>query len=602
VAVPGATAAVPQTRAPAPPPGGKIDTAPPPPAAETSPESSATTTPPDLEAEAAALFSDSPARAAAPRTVDFTCPFCDAELHLPADVAGKKSPCPECRRIIKVPELTKSGPKDWRNANVSGPSAARPVAEPEPEGAWGSTTVRMVGGEALVEAGVVKKRKRPKTLFQKAFLPGLVTLVVVGTVVGAVVAYATFTQNRERKARDAADAFAGSDDARKQVGPAGQAALFTLVGDYHLRTGKPRSGVEARDHYGKAVALLAPMPADSERDLALADLAPAEVHLGGGGEDVRNEVRLSWDEVHKLVRAALAGVHSPEGRLLALRGVVRNLVAEGQADRVLPLTTQVFSSPEADRSEALATAGLEFLAAGDRARAEKAADQALAPYDAKKPPPVKQALIALAVALEKKVPKAGKGPDEEADRLAGEAEGQARLGKWDEARQRTRTGNFGPLAQFRTLAAVALAALDTRPAAEAGPDVDAAVRFLQEVPDRRELSWLMLRLTEAGVRAGLPPDRLDALAAAIPDPALRGRAQFLLFQARLAANSQPAEEAALDKVEPRSVGRLLALAALARHNTALDPAWARPVAGWEEPRRAFASAGVALGLVDRLRK
>src|SRR5438128_860889 len=45
---------------------------------------------------------------AATQTVDFSCFYCEAELHLDAGLAGKQAPCPECKRIIKVPVLVKN--------------------------------------------------------------------------------------------------------------------------------------------------------------------------------------------------------------------------------------------------------------------------------------------------------------------------------------------------------------------------------------------------------------------------------------------------------------------------------------------------------------
>src|SRR5947209_1257075 len=77
---------------PAPPSAATADTTPAPaPAAPAGPSQA------DLEAEAASLLADKPEQAAPveSKTVDFTCPMCDAELHLPADLAGKKHPCPE---------------------------------------------------------------------------------------------------------------------------------------------------------------------------------------------------------------------------------------------------------------------------------------------------------------------------------------------------------------------------------------------------------------------------------------------------------------------------------------------------------------------------
>src|SRR5579859_5246257 len=62
--------------------------------------------PADIEAHAAALFSDEP-RSAEPadtKTIDFNCPYCDEPIKLSADLAGKRAQCPECKQIIKVPE------------------------------------------------------------------------------------------------------------------------------------------------------------------------------------------------------------------------------------------------------------------------------------------------------------------------------------------------------------------------------------------------------------------------------------------------------------------------------------------------------------------
>src|SRR5262245_60284402 len=78
------------------------------PACKTSVSVAAPIAPPaDLEAFAAAAFSEEPAaqkaaaEAAAPKstqTIDFNCYYCDAELHLPAEQGGKQIPCPECKR------------------------------------------------------------------------------------------------------------------------------------------------------------------------------------------------------------------------------------------------------------------------------------------------------------------------------------------------------------------------------------------------------------------------------------------------------------------------------------------------------------------------
>src|SRR5258708_5628704 len=90
----------------------------------------------DAESAAAEAFADEPATGPKEvRTVDFNCPFCDAELKLSVELAGKRTSCPECRRIIKVPEVVQEGPKDWRKAARIGPSGPRAQDERAPEGA-----------------------------------------------------------------------------------------------------------------------------------------------------------------------------------------------------------------------------------------------------------------------------------------------------------------------------------------------------------------------------------------------------------------------------------------------------------------------------------
>jgi hypothetical protein len=573
----------------------------------------ASTPPVDAEAEAAAVFSDRADEApTASVIVDFNCPFCDTALHLPAELAGKKSPCPnpECRRIIKVPELTRTDPKDWRKADIARPSLAKVDAGPAPEGAWGSTEARLASGQALFEAGVIQRRQKPRTVVQKLFWPvvsGTVVLLLAG---GGWWGYSWWVHNREARALAEVEQYAASDACRQKAGVAGQAELYLGVGDYYLRTGKPLSGstpgcaVGARDRYGKALAALSQGPANSERDATLAELALAVPELGGAGEDVQKELRIPWDELQKkLLGPTLSAMNSSEGRLDTLRAVARRLLARGQAERVLPLAGQVFSSPEAEKAEAIAAVGLEFLAAGDKERAGKAADQALALLG-DNPPTVKPAVVALALALnlDRRLPRVGKGNEEKADRAIGEAEGLARQDRWEDARKKATDEQLNPEGRFRALVGVAAAAVDAK-TPDAAAKVEDALKFLdsnKSVSRRMEQSWVLRRLGELGRQAGVSEERLRVLADANPDPALRGRAQLAVFRAQLAARRKEAvEDSAAEQTDGRSVARFLALAALARHNTRRDPDWAKGVGGWEEPRRAFGWLGVVLGLQDR---
>src|SRR5262249_43388093 len=122
------------------------------------------------EALAASVLADQAAAApaAAPQTIEFTCPQCDELVQLPADVAGKQAPCPKCRNIVRVPQPTKQAKKDWRDAGPRGPAAARQdLEQPALDGVLGPTTATAVSTQALREAGVIREAREPWTWKQR---------------------------------------------------------------------------------------------------------------------------------------------------------------------------------------------------------------------------------------------------------------------------------------------------------------------------------------------------------------------------------------------------------------------------------------------------
>src|SRR5207249_5850446 len=119
----------------------------------------------------------------------------------------------------------------------------------------------------------------------------------------------------------------------------------------------------------------------------------------------------------------------------------------------------------------------------------------------------------------------------EPDSLArlGYAEGYARRGDLVRARELAQTR--GPAEdRLKALAAVAAVALgkdrnDTT-------DLQTALELVKEAQGRSATSGPLWRLARAAARAGQVKLAQD-LAAAIPDPVLRGRAQLEIFRARL---------------------------------------------------------------------
>src|SRR5205807_4407100 len=133
--------------------------------------------------------------------------------------------------------------------------------------------------------------------------------------------------------------------------------------------------------------------------------------------------------------------------------------------------------------------GLVLLGAGHEKEAGQAADKALAAYPAKaeEPPPLKSAVVALAVALKKAPPKPGKGG--EAINEVGQAAGQARLGQWNPARQAVEKGR-ATVVYLQARVELADAALDAKTGDT--QDVDAALQLALELREKADYRWLLL--------------------------------------------------------------------------------------------------------------
>jgi hypothetical protein len=600
---PSPAARAPNSAARAPSPAPRVNS-PPPPAPPPRSE--------DVDAEAAALFSDEPAKPKEePKTVDFNCPFCDEALHLDAEFAGKKTSCPECKRIIKVPELVKADPKDWRQAqSYQGPSGARRTTEPAPEGTWESTNVKGVSAGTLAEAGLLPAKRPPVPLQRRIILGSLATALVLTLTFGGLFLYRWFGHNKEEKALHEVLAYADSDGARARVGAAGAAALHVGIAEFYLRQESPDSGTRAREHLNRALNFLqnAPKGQDSEHDTALMDLAHAYVELGDGKATDDLESKKNWDATHRALQSTLLAIRSPQARELLVRQVSRDLITRNQSARVLPLISTLYQTLPDEKLAGLSACALELLTTGHKAEAEQLASQVLVAYPAPeegkkqkpkekqkekqktKAPPLESEVVALALALQKKdVPKPGEGLDERNRELIGQAEGLARQGDTEKALQMAQNA---PSAQIRFRALLAIAGADRGKNLRA---VEEAAGLAGQVGKSQELAWACLRLIIIGTEKGLAEERMQAVANAIADKGLRARAQLILLQTRLAAD-RPVEEADVDKIDQQTLAHALARKDLAHSKVRHDPGWAKTVEGWGEPFRAFGFLGVALGL------
>jgi DNA-directed RNA polymerase subunit M/transcription elongation factor TFIIS len=228
----------------------------------------------DIEELAAAAFSDEPAKKEekAPQFVEFTCFYCDEKIKINAELEGKQAPCPECRRILKVPKLVKEGPKDWRKVDTRTPLVAQQQPQ-APEGAWGSATSTgrvsrqsLESAEALPAAPVGNK--------QWLLRGGLAAAVLVA---GVGSWWGITSWNRGRAESQSIAQVEALLKGETQLPGESAAELERALGEYYLLLDKAN---QAKIHFTQARSRGGRDDITSgERDFVLADLAVSQVEL-----------------------------------------------------------------------------------------------------------------------------------------------------------------------------------------------------------------------------------------------------------------------------------------------------------------------------------
>lgn len=283
--------------------------------------------PADLEEFAARALGDEQETAAGQAaTIDFACPYCDEPLHLSADLGGKQAPCPECRRIIKVPMPATKDVADWRKPDAL-PSLARRDDNAPPEGAWESTArPRTVSREALEEADALVEEREPLPLGQKVRRGIYAVCAVAALGIGWLVLRNYWTKSLQDQALSRATALI--EEKQPSIQPEWAGAAYRGMGQYELQAGRYE---EAANRLKKARSLARTAAGDSaDRDALLLEVALAQVDLAGGTTAKGEAEPLGWPEAANQWRQTLAMVDSPSARVAAARELSRKLIARGQ--------------------------------------------------------------------------------------------------------------------------------------------------------------------------------------------------------------------------------------------------------------------------------
>jgi hypothetical protein len=311
-----------------------------------------TAAPADVEALAAAALFDEPAaqQAAKPAaTIDLTCPFCDEAVQFTADLGGKQAPCPQCRRIVRIPMPSKSEAKDWRAVDTRLPSGARRDEDPGTDTSWGSTSrPGTVSREALEEAQALPAQREKVTvkqwIWRGVWVAGGLAVLIVGWIV--------YQNYLSKSLQDQAIAQAvGYAEGKEKVKltPEATAEVYRALGEYHLLGNEID---KASDAFGKARAAFQNGRASVfERDAVLADIALSQVGLGGNSKQVADKVRLDWDDVYRLLQQTLQQIPVPEARLDALRRVCQDLVRRDQSAIAVGLADSIGKLEQAASDE-----------------------------------------------------------------------------------------------------------------------------------------------------------------------------------------------------------------------------------------------------------
>jgi hypothetical protein len=575
----------------------------PPPATKSSTDS-------DLEAKAlAALVEQTKSPGSTPvstKTIDFQCPFCDEKIRLSADLAGKRAPCPECSRIVKVPLPEDSQPKDWRKVDVRSPITRDHKGEPAPEGAWGSEVSRgRVSRQALLEAGALPVVKEKWTLRQWANRIALAVIVVFGVVVSAwAILHYSFESRKGGAFSQAEKLVAETKD------PLTAAEVYRGLGVYQFRAEKPvgenNSAKAALNQFLKARAKLSEEGRESaERDAILIDLALDQADLGSDSQEAQKRgIRLNWDETVKEVHRTLQHIKSPEARLQGLRLVERKFLDLNLPNIAARLPDAILDPNDPNRAEALAQYGLLIIDQKEQANAQ--ATQALQAFTPlKKNPKATQesfppSLVALLVALDRKdlkeLPETPPKENPPLDLRVGFTWAWAYRGQLGEARSLALSS--GP-ASHQLHALIALIAALVEKKADIGVDLAAAIERVEPALKEKDTNvshWTLYRLVQLGARGG-KPDQVAKVVPFIPDAELRGLADLEITLATLPSHSPDEMWNDLATHKPPCRHALLVLA---RHNTRFGSSSfvSKAVNSWEPELRPLGYAGIALGMQD----
>lgn len=512
--------------------------------------------PENVEAEALAAFADEPPppeETEAPTFVEFKCQWCDEQVKLPIELAGKQAQCPneECRRIVKVPLPKATEKKDWRKMDKKGPSAAILNQPEQLENAWGTEDATKARQDSLAKAGVIElpAKTRPRDLFDKiygVFKVGFLVIILAGG--GFGLWHLVSAKQQQNTIKDLEQLVKGDKGVAPKIksGTLLSAEAHRTLGLLHLRLTEKNPAFKAQKALQGASFLefeISERNPGLNEQLFLIDVAISQIELGGNDADLIGNTKLSWEDTRSEIEATLNRIKNPDIQVMALREVGARLFAKGQAELAIGLTVK----PSAADAQGKRPAAYRQQIALIFARGEPATLKNLPKLS---DPPTAKELTSAHVRI-------------------GYAEGHARKESYDKAMDLVKIGGQ---AKDRLEASLGAAAVTL----QLGKDKDQAARFVKEAltiskeKDANPNDWQMLQLVRLAAHTE-DAEVVKDLARLLRHPAFKLRAELEIFLAlcekssgrvdadKLAAIEALETPAKNAKVDPTS-GTTLALA------------------------------------------
>ncbi|MSQ96390.1 MAG: hypothetical protein EXR98_17805 [Gemmataceae bacterium] len=513
--------------------------------------------PENVEDEALAAFSDEPEPPpidpAAPTTIEFKCPYCDEQVKLPIELAGKQAQCPneECRRLVKVPLPKPAEKKDWRKMDRKGPTAAILNQPEQLENAWGTEVASKARQDSLVQAGVIDLpiKTRPRDLFDRIQL-GIYTMLLIALVGGAGYGlwHIVNSKQQQNEIKDAEGLVRGAN-AKIKSGTLLSAEAYRTIGLLYLRSSEKNPAVKAQKALQGASLVefdaTERNPALNEQ-LFLIDVALAQIELGGGDADLIGAIKLPWEEVRADLDATLLSrLQNPEIQVMALREVGFRLFEKGQAELAIGLTVKPAGANAQGKRPAAYRQQIAFIFAKGE------------PESLKKLPSEKSLM--------------------DANIRIGYAEGYARKGDYGKSEEFVKASGPPKDRLDANLGVAAVALHDPKNKDQAGKFVKEAMNIIKE-KDANPSDWQMLQLVKLAARTE-EAEIVKELAKTLKHPTFKLRAEFEIFLALCEKSTGRVDAGKLVDIEgldlpaktakqDATTGATLALAwtALARHN------------------------------------